>query len=277
MGRALTPGLMAGAVAEVSPTQLAQEEDVPGWHHQTTVLSALGIIVLLLVIAGLLCWWRPPRRGRWAALPSEQQVGSPSCPRSASSLLLWLFLAFGMPGRGEGWRSFPDHLGQDGEAVAAIIWETREAPPGPFYHTRHAKLSGREIDCGKADEPRLCRCSRAHLARRQQRRTDAALSTVSGILLSHPLPHRLRPLISHWSWPGAVSHQRSCPPLEAHGLAAPGWRKRSEGHSGPGGWSEFQGGRTGNFKNSRCAFFPCSLPPAPAPYTIVPKASVHWS
>ncbi|XP_034286712.1 C-X-C motif chemokine 16 isoform X2 [Pantherophis guttatus] len=61
-----------GAVAEVSPTRFGQEEGVPGWH-QTAVLSALGI-VLLLVIVGLLCWWRPPRRGCQAALTSEQQV-----------------------------------------------------------------------------------------------------------------------------------------------------------------------------------------------------------
>ncbi|KAM3820780.1 uncharacterized protein M6D78_016916 isoform 2-T2 [Vipera latastei] len=109
-----------GAVAEVSPTQFVQEEGVLGWHYQTTVLSALGIV--LLVIAGLLCWWRPPRRRRQAALFSEQQVGSP------------------------------------------------------------------------------------HLA------------------------------------PGTC-----------------GWQKRSGGHSDPGGWTEFQGGQTGNFKNSSCA------PPAPSP------------
>lgn len=76
MGRALTPGLIgAGAIAEVSPTRFGQEMGVQGWKDQTAVFCVLAI-VLLLGVLGLLCWWRPLRRGGQAALNSEQQVGS---------------------------------------------------------------------------------------------------------------------------------------------------------------------------------------------------------
>ncbi|XP_070584178.1 C-X-C motif chemokine 16 [Erythrolamprus reginae] len=78
-----------GAVAEVSPTRFGQEGGVPGWPR-TLVLSALGI-VLLLVTVGLLCWCRRPRRGSQPALTAEQQVwmlqqrpagGATCCPRA---------------------------------------------------------------------------------------------------------------------------------------------------------------------------------------------------
>lgn len=266
MGRALTPGLMAGAVAEVSPTQLAQEEGVPGWHYQTTVLCALGI-VLLLVIAGLLCWWRPPRRRRRAALSSEQQVGSPSCPRSASSLLLWLFLAFGMPGRGEGWRSFPDLLGQDGEAFAATIWKTREAPPSTFDHTWHAK----EIVAKQMKRGRVIAVRHTWQGGSREEQTLPSPPFL-GSSPATPAPQAQAPhLPLELAWGGLPPEKLPSLGGTRPGRPLGGGSKRSEGHSGPGGWSEFQGGRTGNFKNSRCAFLLFPAPPAP------PPAQIHQS